>query len=72
MINNPDFADIIFIVEGWEFFGHKCILSILSSKFSSMFKSGWKESSSHEKIEINEVSYPVFSSIMHYLYTGQF
>ena len=36
-----------------------------------MFTTGMKESKQSE-IEINNISYPVFSSIMHYLYTGDF
>jgi hypothetical protein len=36
-----------------------------------MFTVGMKESKQNE-IEINNISYPVFSSIMHYLYTGDF
>lgn len=36
-----------------------------------MFKSGMIESSKQE-IVIDDVSYPIFSSIMHFLYTGKF
>ena len=36
-----------------------------------MFSSGMQESSKNE-IVVQNVSYPVFSSIMHYLYTGDF
>jgi hypothetical protein len=36
-----------------------------------MFTTGMKESKMAE-IEIKNISYPVFSSIMHYLYTGDF
>lgn len=36
-----------------------------------MFTNGMKESKMTE-IEITNISYPVFSSIMHYLYTGEF
>lgn len=72
LINNPDFSDITFKVEGREFYAHKLVLSILSKKFSSMFKSGFKESVGKKVIEIKDISYPVFSSIMQYLYTGVF
>lgn len=71
LINNPECSDITFIVEGKEFYGHKAIISILSSQFNTMFKNGWKEAS-YDKIEIKDISYPVFSSIMRYLYTGTF
>ena len=36
-----------------------------------MFTVGFKESQQNE-IEIKNISYPVFSSIMHFLYTGDF
>ena len=36
-----------------------------------MFTTGMKESQVAE-IQIKNISYPVFSSIMHYLYTGEF
>jgi len=72
LINNPDFSDICFIVESREFYAHKLVLSILSEKFASMFKSGWQEATTKRQIELKDISYPVFSSIMQYLYTGKF
>ena len=36
-----------------------------------MFTNGMIESK-QKNIEIKNISYPVFSSIMHYLYTGDF
>lgn len=47
------------------------IVSLLSEKFRAMFTSGMAESQQSE-IELKDISYPVFSSIMHYLYTGEF
>lgn len=69
--NQQEFSDITFIVEGKKFHAHKLILSLLSERFRAMFSNGMIESKKSE-IEINNISYPVFSSIMQYLYTGDF
>lgn len=42
-----------------------------SEKFKAMFSNGMIESK-QKVIEIKNISYPVFSSIMNYLYTGDF
>lgn len=80
-VNSQDFSDITFLVEGKRFYAHKLIISLLrystinynsySEKFKAMFTVGMKESK-QQVIEINNISYIVFSSIMHYLYTGEF
>jgi BTB/POZ domain len=69
--NCPEFSDITFIVEGKKFFAHKLILSLSSDRFKVMFSNGMIESK-QSLIEIPNISYPVFSSIMHYFYTGDF
>lgn len=46
-------------------------LLTISEKFRVMFTSGMIESKERH-IDIKNISYPVFSSIMHYLYTGDF
>ena len=50
-VNNEQFSDVSFIVEGKVVYGHKIILSLLSERFRAMFSSGFKESSLKE-IEI--------------------
>ena len=47
------------------------MLNLFREKFRAMFTTGMKESKVTE-ILIKNISYPVFSSIMHYLYTGEF
>jgi ankyrin repeat/BTB/POZ domain-containing protein 2 len=37
MLNNSEFSDVTFIVEGRPFYGHKIIISQLSEKFKAMF-----------------------------------
>ena len=38
MLNNPQFSDVAFIIEGRKFYGHKIIISQLSDKFMAMFQ----------------------------------
>ena len=79
MVNQRQFSDITFIVEGRPFYGHKVIISQLSEKLVAMFghgssaleAQGFKESSQNE-IVIQNVSYLVFEAIMSYLYSGHF
>jgi len=70
LLNDPSFSDVIFIVEGKRIAARKAILSILSEKFRAMFASGMLESRANE-IEVPDVSYSVFYSILEYLYTGR-
>ena len=39
-MNDPQFSDVTFIVEGKKFYAHKVILSLISDHFRQMFKSG--------------------------------
>jgi len=70
-INDPEYSDITFIVEGRKFYAHKIVLSLISEHFHVMFCSGMMDSKTNE-IQIEGVSYPIFYSIMHFLYTGEF
>ncbi len=67
--NHPHLSDVTFIVENKPFYGHKIILSLLSEYFRHMFSSCMKEKEVSQ-IELPYISYPVFASIMQYLYTG--
>ena len=49
MLNKEEFSDIIFIVEGRKFYGHRIVISQLSEKFKAMLsgmqgKAGFMES----------------------------
>ena len=73
MMNNEDFSDVTFVVEGKPFYAHKSIISILSEKYRAMFKAGMMESQTDKTmIRVDHISYPVFELIMKYLYTGYF
>eukprot|EP00742_Colponemidia_sp_Colp-10_P003006 GILJ01003208.1.p1 GENE.GILJ01003208.1~~GILJ01003208.1.p1 ORF type:complete len:537 (+),score=47.89 GILJ01003208.1:88-1698(+) len=69
-LNNPDFSDITFLVEGRPLYAHKVILSVLSERLRAMFSSGMKESRCPE-IVIPDVRYSVFYCMCHFLYTGE-
>jgi len=73
MLNKPEFSDVVFMVEGKKFYGHKIIISLLSEKFKAMFsgQTGFIESQQNT-INISNVSYTIFNQIMAYLYTGIF
>ncbi|KAL6060570.1 BTB/POZ domain-containing protein 7 [Balamuthia mandrillaris] len=68
-VNNADCADVVFFVEGQRLYAHKAILCARSSHFRALFTSGMKESTSGE-IEIADISYETFLSLLMYFYTG--
>lgn len=64
------------MVEGKKFYGHKIIISQLSDKFKAMFAGtqnqiGFREAQSNV-INIDNISYPIFTQLMSYLYSGKF
>jgi hypothetical protein len=73
-INNAEFSDITFIVEGKPFYAHKVIVCQLSEKFRTMLRAGLSESKNVQgcEVKIDGVSYQFFFEIMKYLYTGKF
>ena len=76
MVNNPQFSDVTFLVENKPFYAHKVIVAQLSEKFRAMFSTGMRESNANDGgsviVPIQNISYAVFSQIMHYLYSGDF
>ena len=83
LINHPELSDVTFLVEGREIQANRSILAVRSEYFRILlYNGGMKESiQSHESaiagagpgyrppIELREVSYPVFSKVLEYLYT---
>ena len=67
LINNPDFSDVSFIVDGKEIYCHKALLATRSDHFRAMFTSGMRESREHQ-IEIKDIRYDIFLDIVQYLY----
>jgi len=70
MLDNEQFSDICFIVEGRSVHAHKNILFARCEYFRRMFTSGYKESS-ESSIKIEDVTYDVFLCVLSYLYTGK-
>ncbi|KAG7346391.1 galactose oxidase [Nitzschia inconspicua] len=70
LINDPETADVCFLVEGREVHAHKAILAARSQYFRAMLFNGhMRESSNNSLVEIRDVSHPVFCKVLEYLYT---
>lgn len=67
LVNDDEFADVEFIVEGQSIYAHKAILSQRCEYFGNMFRSGMKESL-EGKIRIPDVSRGAFLLLLEYLY----
>ena len=71
LCNSPEFADIVFIVEGRRIYAHKIVLSIASVVYRAMFRTEFREKvTARPEIEIPNCTYDVFLSILEYIYTG--
>jgi leucine-zipper-like transcriptional regulator 1 len=69
LVNNETFSDVTFIVEGRQVFAHKLIL-MRCSYFEALFLGHMREAQM-KTIEIDEVRYETFVSVLEYLYTDQ-
>jgi len=70
MVNNDQFADIRFAVDGRIVHAHKTILFARSEYFRRMLTGGYRESAD-DTIEIQGVSHSVFVAVLTFLYTGK-
>mmetsp|Transcript_15910 Transcript_15910/g.19420 ORF Transcript_15910/g.19420 Transcript_15910/m.19420 type:complete len:606 (+) Transcript_15910:599-2416(+) len=68
MVDNDEFADVIFLIDDEKVYAHRSILASRCEHFAGMFRSGMRESIDLE-IKIPNVSKPVFLLLMEYLYT---
>ncbi|KAG8452336.1 hypothetical protein GDO86_004226 [Hymenochirus boettgeri] len=62
--DNPNTADLKFLVDGKYIYVHKVLLKIRCEHFRSLL-----HESDEEMIEINQFSYPVYYAFLEYLYT---
>lgn len=71
LINNAEFGDVAFLVEGKEVHANRAILAVRSDYFKVMLYSGGMRESieAGTPIELKDVSYTVFLKVMEYLYT---
>lgn len=68
MVDNDEFADVTFVVNGEYVHAHRCLLASRCAHFAAMFRSGMRESVERE-IHIPNVTKPVFLLLIEYLYT---
>jgi len=68
-VNNPEFSDVVFLVDGKPFYGHKTILSS-HEYFRTMFSAKLRES--HQKeIPMLGINYEVFKVVLYFTYTWE-
>jgi len=68
LLNNQTYSDVTFIVESKPIYAHRCILSSRCELMEKMLDGPMLEAESSE-IKIPEISYPVFLSMLEFLYT---
>jgi hypothetical protein len=69
-LNEPEFSDVTFVVDGKRIYAHKLILCLVSDCFRAMFTAGFREATEKE-IEIPNCSYEAFYAMMVYIYTSR-
>ncbi|XP_065223533.1 speckle-type POZ protein-like [Planococcus citri] len=73
MLENPKFADVVFITNGSSYPAHKNILSARSPIFAAMFRRKDSKNEKLKKIRINVTSMneKVLRAMLRYIYTGK-
>jgi RCC1 and BTB domain-containing protein len=69
MVNEEEYSDVAFIVEGRPVYALRAILAKRCEHFAAMFRSGMRECEEGAKIPIPNMSHAVFLLILEYLYT---
>jgi len=67
-VNNKEYSDVTFDIEGQFIYGHKAILASRSDHFRALFTSGFKEST-EDVIPITDTKASVFLAMLEYIYT---
>ncbi|KAK3091302.1 hypothetical protein FSP39_018785 [Pinctada imbricata] len=70
LVNNPLFSDVIFLVGGQQFHGHKAIMTVRSDYFKALFCDNMKEKNSSAPIEFLDINPDAFEVVLHYIYTN--
>ncbi|EPT31033.1 kelch repeat protein, putative [Toxoplasma gondii ME49] len=70
LVNCPDFADVVLVVEGREIHAHKNILAANCAYFKQMFLGSMLESK-QSKVVIPGWSYDAYIAMIEFLYTGK-
>jgi hypothetical protein len=65
-VNNPDYADVVFILEDKPIYAHRALLSARCTKFQQMFRDIQEP---RPEIALPNIRYAVFLSLLSFLYT---
>jgi RCC1 and BTB domain-containing protein len=68
LVNDEEFSDVTFMIEGQPIHAHRAILSQRCEHFAAMFRSGMREST-ERVIPIPNISRQAFLQLLEYLYT---
>lgn len=68
-VGKKPLSDIVFLIEGKEFYAHKIALQANSEVFKSMFEGNYREKEA-DTIPIPNIRWPVFEAMMRCMYTG--
>jgi RCC1 and BTB domain-containing protein len=68
LVNDEEFADLVFIVEDQPVYAHRAILAHRCEHFAAMFRSGFRESTERTVVMPN-TSRQVFLLLLEYIYT---
>ncbi len=66
LVNNPDFCDVVFILEDKPLYAHRALLSARCPKFQQMFNT---MKDARPEIQIPNIRYATFLGMMQFLYT---
>ena len=70
LMDNPELADVTFLVENQKVYANKAILAVRSEYFKVMlFTAKMRESQAQQPIELKDVPHSVFLKLLEYLYT---
>ncbi|XP_031785759.1 speckle-type POZ protein B [Nasonia vitripennis] len=69
-MNDKEYCDMSFLVDGKTFKAHKCILAKESPVFDAMFKIDMKEKLLNEVI-IEDIRPDIFEKLLRYMYVGE-
>jgi hypothetical protein len=71
LVEAPELADVVLVVEGERFPAHRLVLAARSEYFRGLLLSGMQEGSGHQDIELGEVSARAFRVVLRHLYTAE-
>jgi hypothetical protein len=70
LVEAPELADVVLVVEGERFPAHRNVLAARSEYFRGLLLSGMQEGSGQQEIPLEEVSAGAFRVVLRYLYTA--